>query len=272
MLVIERINTDQLYTCAINRIHMDFLNGCTNQPECNAFILCRSCCNCFLTCNSQNIQFHIRDVAGNKQFTFFINQIQIILCCTSDNIQTVAIVQDSIDIIVVDCNRLCIDACIDVNCFKFFSNSSDIFFCQNCTKFAVCTIRFTFQIFRKNTTYQAAFIALDCNCSDSRMGESVNKRQCTHIDASVDFISEAVTYFLCYFSALLCQNSAIGTDQIFCQNVAFHTIQNVQLLSDLITTCLCQVISSIIEELGVHQVKSAINSCNFICSLVLINT
>ena len=272
MLVIERIDTDQLDTCTVNCLHIDFLNSCTDKPQCNAFFLCSSCCNSFLTCNSQNIQFHIRDVAGNEQFTFFIRDIKIILCCSGDHIQTVAIVQNGVDIVVVYFYRLCIDACVDINCFKFSSNCFYIFFCQNSTHFAVCAIGFTFQIFRKNTADQAAFISLDCYSCNSRMRESVDERQSSHIDTSVDFVTKTVTYFLCYFSTLSGKQSAIGTDQIFSQNIAFHTIQNVQLLSDLVTTCLCQVISSIIEELCVHQVKCTIHSSNFICSLVFIYT
>ena len=97
------------------------------------------------------------------------------------------------------------------------------------------------------------------------------ERKRTAVDALVDLRAQCITLCFSDHDILAEDDISFGTDQIFRKLMAFHTVKNIQLLAYLITACLCQVISSVVEELGIHQVDGTIDRSNFICTLVFVN-
>ncbi len=254
MLLVERINTDQLHSMTIFSLDLNFLYAGTNQPYRNLFtshdllldVILLGCCQlqrCF-----------IRNVAVSDQFAILIQDICAIFSQTANDIHAGTKIQHGIDIGIGQLRSLTIDACPDSDFLELFGKICHVLLTQNSTGIQLCFLAAAIQVNGQDSAYQCV-LPFCAHHSSHRMRESMGERQSTAVDALVDLITQLIACFLVNQLVLRPQQCTIGTDQIFNKLMTFHTVQNVQLLSDLVASCLGQIIAAVIKELGIHQVQ-----------------
>ncbi len=269
MLRVQRINADELDRIAIIIQDPDLLHACTDQPYRNRISSHDSAHDSFLIRRRQLRLIFIRNISSGNQRVIFMNQILAIDRQSSDCIHTRTIVQNRADIVIGNLHFICEDSCINGNLAEFLGKCLGIF--RRDDRSLIIMALLAIQIRCQNSSDQSLGPGSIHDCCH-RMREQMVERQRNAGNTLVDLRSQLISFLLADDLVLLDENLAVCTDEIISQTMILHAVQDVQLLQNLIASCLGQIIPAVIEELLIHRGESTIDGRNFICSLVLINT
>ena len=210
-----------------------------------------------------------RRIAIHEEIAFLVDYIfSICIRQTGKRVHSLSVVQYSIHIRACQSNLLGDDAAMNSYLFHTLDNSLHILFTQNAS-FIQCTV-FQLHIACQNTSDKTEVIAA-WYIYLIRMIEQWIERECIDMHTFFQLCAKRITLIAIDHGTAGHKYIAIRIQNILCKMMLINTVDRVQLLTQLIASSLCQVVTTRIKELRIHQCNGAIQCRDFIRTLIFVN-